>query len=53
MVWDQSEGRALERSADEDQYSDSLAMSAMFAVMKTYGGLERSLGRLTGSLLIV
>jgi len=25
----------------------------MFAMMKTYGGLERCLGRLTGSLLIV
>ena len=28
MVWDQSEGNALKRSADEDQYSDSLTMSA-------------------------
>jgi hypothetical protein len=52
-VWDQSEGSALERSADEDQHSDSTAMSAMFAMMKTYGGLERCLGRLTRSLLTV
>jgi len=47
-VWDQSKG-----SADEDQHIDSTAMSAMFAMMKTYGGLERCLGRLSGSLLIV
>jgi len=52
-VWDQSEGNALERSADEDQHSDSAAMSVMFALMKTYGGLERCLGRLSGSLLTV
>jgi len=52
-VWDQSEGSALERSADEDQHSDSTATSAMFAMMKSYGGLERCLGRLTGSLLTV
>jgi len=52
-VWDRSEGSALERSADEDQHSDSTAMSAMFAMMKTYGGLERCLGRLSGSLMIV
>ena len=52
-MWDRSEGSALERSADEDQHSDSTAMSAMFAMMKTYGGLERCLGRLSGSLMIV
>ena len=52
-MWDQSEGSALERSADEDQHSDSTAMSAMFAMMKSYGGLERCLGRLSGSLLTV
>jgi len=28
-------------------------MSAMYALMKTYGGLERCLGRLSGSLLTV
>jgi len=39
-VWDQSKVNALERSADKDQHSDSAAMSAMFALMKTYGGLE-------------
>ena len=52
-VWDQSEVSALERSADEDQHSDSAAMSAMYALMKTYGGLERCLGHLSGSLLTV
>jgi len=53
LVWDQSEVNALERSADEDQHSDSATMSAMFALMKTYGCLERCLGRLSGSLLTV
>ena len=53
LVWDQSKVNALERSADEDQHSDSAAMCAMFALMKTYGGLERCLGRLSGSLLTV
>ena len=44
---------ALERSVDEDQHNDSLAMRAMFAMMKTYTGLERSLGCLAGSLMTV
>ena len=52
-VWDQSKANALERSADEDQHSDNTTMSAMFALMKTYGGLEHYLGRLSGSLLTV
>jgi len=52
-VWDQSEVNALERSADEDQHSDSATMSAMYALMRTYGGLERCLGCLSGSLLTV
>ena len=52
-VWDQSDVNALERSVNEDQHSDSATMSAMFALMKTYGGLERCLGHLSGSLLIV
>jgi len=43
LVWDQFEVNALERSADEDQHSNSTAMSAMFAMMKTYGALERCL----------
>jgi len=38
-VWDQSGVNALERSVDEDQHSDRTTMSAMFALMKTYGGL--------------
>jgi len=52
-VWDQSEVNVIERSADKDQHSDSAAMSAMFALMKTYGGLERCLGCLSRSLLTV
>ena len=52
-VWDQSEGSAPKRSADEDQHSDSTAMSAMFAMLKTYGGLEHCLVHLSGSLLTV
>ena len=28
-AWDQSKGSALERSADEDQHSDNIAMSAI------------------------
>jgi len=51
-LWDQSEVNALERSADEE-HSDSTTMSAMFAMMKTDGGLERCLGRLSRSLLKV
>jgi len=50
---DQSQANALERSADEDQHSDSIAMSAMFAMMKIYGGLERCLGCLSRSLQTV
>jgi len=53
LVWDQTEGSALERSADENQHNVSTTMSAMFAMMKTYGGLERCLGLLCGSLLTV
>ena len=52
-MWDRSEANALEKSADEDQHSDSTTMSAMFAMMKTYGGLEHCLGCLSGSLLTV
>jgi len=37
----------------EDQHSDSTAMRAMFAMMRTYGGLERCLGCLFGSVLTV
>ena len=45
-VWDQSKVNALERDVDEDQHSDSTAMSAMFAMMKTYGGSRALLGTL-------
>jgi hypothetical protein len=50
MVWDQAEGKALERGPDECQNSDNIAMSAIFAMMKTYAGIERSLGQVIGSL---
>ena len=49
-VWDQAEGRALERGPGECQNSDNMAMSTMFAVMKTYDGLERSLRSVSGAL---
>jgi SMC interacting uncharacterized protein involved in chromosome segregation len=49
-VWDQADGKALERGLEECQNSDNTAMSTMFAMMKTYVGLERSLGRVIGSL---
>jgi len=52
-VWEESDGSALERSVNEDHHSDSSAMSAMFVMMKTYGGLEHSLGYFVGSLLTV
>ena len=49
-VWDQAEGRALERGSVESQNSENMAMSTMFAVMKTYDGLERSLRSVSGAL---
>jgi hypothetical protein len=49
-MWDQADGKTLERGADECQSSDNAAMSTMFAMMKTYTGIERSLGRVVGSL---
>ena len=49
-VWDQAEGRALERGLGECQNSDNMAMSTMVAVMKTYDGLERSLRCMSGAL---
>jgi hypothetical protein len=49
-VWGQPEWKALERGPNECQNSDNTTMSAMFAMMKTYAGLERSLGRVVGLL---
>ena len=49
-MWDQVEGRALERGSGESQNSDNMAMSTMVAVMKTYDGLERSLRCVSGAL---
>ena len=49
-MWDQVEGRALERGSGESQSSDNMAMSAMFAAIKTYDGLEHSLRCVSGAL---
>jgi hypothetical protein len=43
-------GRPLEISAAEAQSSDNPAMSAMFAVMKTFHRVEGSLRRVSGAL---
>jgi hypothetical protein len=40
----------LEIGEAEEQNSDNLAMSAMFAVMKTFDGVEGSLRRVFGAL---
>jgi hypothetical protein len=42
---------SLEGGTEEGQSSSSAAMSAMFAVMKTYGCLEASFGRLNDAYL--
>jgi hypothetical protein len=49
-VWNQPKGKALERGSDECQYNDNAAMSAMFAMTKTYASLESSFGCLASSL---
>jgi hypothetical protein len=48
--WQQARGRPLEISAIEAQSSDNPAMSAMFAVMKTFHGVEGSLRRVSSAL---
>jgi hypothetical protein len=48
--WDQPEGRALIGGDSEQQYSDTVASSAMFAVMQLYNSSERNLEMVNGSL---
>jgi chromosome segregation ATPase len=48
--WQQARGRPLEISSAEAQSSDNPAMSAMFAVMKTFHGVEGSPRRVPGAL---
>jgi hypothetical protein len=48
--WQQARGRSLEISATEAHNSDNPAMSAMFAVMKAFDGVESSLRRVSGAL---
>jgi hypothetical protein len=48
--WQQARGRPLEISAAEAQNSDNQAMSVMFAVMKTFHGVEGSLRHVSGAL---
>jgi hypothetical protein len=50
LVWAQSKGKDLERGSDECQDNDNMAMSAMFAMMKTYWHAERCYGKLTAML---
>jgi hypothetical protein len=48
--WQQARGRPLEIGAAEAQNSDNHAMSAMFAVMKSFNGVEGSLRRVSSAL---
>ena len=48
--WPQARGRSLEIGAAEGQNSDNPAMSAMFAVMKAFNGVEGSLRRVSSAL---
>jgi hypothetical protein len=48
--WRQARGRSLEISAAEAQNSDNPAMSAMFAVMKAFDGVEGSLQHVSSAL---
>jgi hypothetical protein len=47
-VWVQPQGSALVRGLDEGQVSDNHAMSAMFAAIRAYEGLECTYWTLTG-----
>jgi hypothetical protein len=51
-VWSQPKEKALEGGTDEGQGSDNTAMSDMFAMVKTYACLERSVGRLNDAFLL-
>jgi hypothetical protein len=48
--WQQPRGRSLEIGATKAHNSDNHAMSAMFAVMKTFDGVEGSLRRVSSAL---
>jgi hypothetical protein len=48
--WQQARGRSLEIGVAEEQHSDNPAMSAMFAVMKSFDGVEGSLRCVSGAL---
>jgi chromosome segregation ATPase len=48
--WQQARGRSLEIRAAERQNSDNHAMSVIFAVMKTFDGVEGRLRRVSGAL---
>jgi hypothetical protein len=48
--WQQARQRSLEIGAVEGQNSDNLAMSAMFAVLKAFDGVEGSLRPVSGAL---
>jgi hypothetical protein len=48
--WQQARGRPLEISAAEAQSCNNHAMSAMFAMMKTFNRVEGSLRRVSGAL---
>jgi hypothetical protein len=48
--WQQARERSLEIEVAEGQNSDNPTMSAMFAVMKAFDGVEASLRRVSGAL---
>jgi hypothetical protein len=48
--WQQARGRPLEISAAEAQSCNNHAMSAMFAMMKTFNIVEGSMRRVSGAL---
>jgi hypothetical protein len=48
--WQQVKGRSLEISAAEARNSDNPAMSALFAMMKAFDGVEGSLRCVSGAL---
>jgi hypothetical protein len=50
--WDQPKGRALTGGDSEQQHSDTVASSAMFAVMQLYNSSERNLGMIDSSLTL-
>jgi hypothetical protein len=49
-LWQQARGRSLEISVAKAHNSDNPAMSAMFAVMKAFNGVEGSMRHVSGAL---